>query len=663
MASVAFAVKDTRLQKATHVDLSSASANDTESEKLIEKVVSFVASGPRTFSTSSPKRKNSDSSHPPRFRRGFLWSDSIANNISPSALYTENAPPLPSPPQHLLEDPSIKSSILALAGSIKVETPFNVDKFELLLEDHPNKPFVKSVMKGLREGFWPFDEGDWKVELEEILPDYEADPEDAAAIQAFRDREISAGRWSNPLEDDKLLPGMKISPMFVVWQNEKPRVVTDHSRSGINDNIPRAEGKVRYDDMRTFGQTLHNARKGNPGKRLVTFKSDVASAFLNLPAHPIFQLRQVVRVDGKLYIVRRLVFGNRASPRCWCAVSGLLCWIAVRKLDIHDLHVYMDDFFGWDYADDLLWYRGKMRPRRQVQLLILWESISCPFEERKQEHGEVLKIIGFWVDINKGSISLPPGSVNDIILKIDSFLASSGRSPSLRDWQHLAGHLNWLLNVLPWGRPALTELYRKISGKNWSHRGIPINAAVITDLRWLHSVIPASIGIRFTDTGMWLDHDADMVMWTDASLRNAMAFVYSNRGLVYPIKAPPPKIKVDIFFLELMAIASAIHHAGCLPHPPRRMLIWTDSLDSVSVLNSLHTTESIHNAPLLAIASVMLRTGMDLRVRFIEGKKNVRADMLSRLLMDDYHNKFPADRVECFSPPRELLPARWRECF
>jgi hypothetical protein len=104
--------------------------------------------------------------------------------------------------------------------------------------------------------------------------------------------------------------------MFVVWQNEKPRVVTDHSRSGINDGIPQSEAKVKYDDMRTFGQNLHNARSANPGRRLVTFKSDVASAFLNLPAHPIFQLRQVVRIEGKLFIVRRLVFGNRASPRC-----------------------------------------------------------------------------------------------------------------------------------------------------------------------------------------------------------------------------------------------------------------------------------------------------------------------------------------------------------
>ena len=84
----------------------------------------------------------------------------------------------------------------------------------------------------------------------------------------------------------------------------------DHSCSGINDGIPRADAKVKYNDMCTFGQTLHNVRKANPGKHLVTFKSDVASAFLNLPAHPIFQLHQVVKIEGKLFIVWHLVFGN-----------------------------------------------------------------------------------------------------------------------------------------------------------------------------------------------------------------------------------------------------------------------------------------------------------------------------------------------------------------
>jgi hypothetical protein len=59
-----------------------------------------------------------------------------------------------------------------------------------------------------------------------------------------------------------------------------------------------------------------------------------------------------------------------------------------------------------------------------------------------------------------------------------------------------------MLNVPPWGQPALMELYRKISGKNWSHYIIPINAAVIVNLSWLRAIIPSAIGIWFTDVGL-----------------------------------------------------------------------------------------------------------------------------------------------------------------
>jgi len=518
-------------------------------------------------------------------------------------------------------------------------------------------------MKGLREGFWPCDESEWKVELEEISDNYKMDDADLQALREFREREVAADRWSGPLPDTELLPGMKVSPMFVVWQHGKPRVVTDHSASGLNDGIPKDEAHVKYDDMRSFGQTLHDAKENNPKRRLVTFKSDVATAFLNLPAHPLWQLRQIVVVDGRLHIVRRLVFGNRASPRCWCAVSGLMCWIASKKLDITGLHVYMDDFFGWDFADSLVQYHGRHRPQRQVQLLVLWEFLACPFEDRKQDHGEQLKIIGFWVDINLGTISIPPPSIIDLINKIEEFLGTSNRKPTLRAWQRLGGHLNWALNVLPWGRPALSELYRKMSGKEHPSAGIHINATVRSDLSWLKSELPRSIGILIAGTGKWDDHAADIVLWTDASLRLALSFVYAGNGFVYELRPCPAEIKIDIFFLELLAILSAIHHVASFERPPRRILLFTDSLDSVAAFNSLRVSESLHNGPLLSVAGIVLRSGVDIHVRHIAGSENIRADLLSRLLFDEYKRKFPSDRVRTFEPPRELLPARWRECF
>ena len=104
------------------------------------------------------KRKGPDFPDSPLFHRRFVWSCHQSNNIlSPTTAATECAEPLPSPPETLVTSPEIQSTLYHLNQYIKVETPFNVDQLKNLLIDHQNQPFIKSIMRGLREGFWPFD--------------------------------------------------------------------------------------------------------------------------------------------------------------------------------------------------------------------------------------------------------------------------------------------------------------------------------------------------------------------------------------------------------------------------------------------------------------------------------------------------------------------------
>ncbi|KDQ58414.1 hypothetical protein JAAARDRAFT_95664, partial [Jaapia argillacea MUCL 33604] len=156
---------------------------------------------------------------------------------------------------------------------------------------------------------------------------------------------------------------------------------------------------------------------------------------------------------------------------------------------------YMDEFYGWDFADNLVMFHGQLRPYRQVQLLQFWDTTGCPCSHKKQEHGSTIKIIGFYVDITSGSISLTPSSISDLVGTICGFLDTVDHKPPLRQWQRLAGHLNWLLNVLPWDCPALSELYRKTKNKTSALACIPINSQVKSDLLWLTDIIPRSIGV------------------------------------------------------------------------------------------------------------------------------------------------------------------------
>jgi hypothetical protein len=106
----------------------------------------------------------------------------------------------------------------------------------------------------------------------------------------------------------------------------------------------------------------------------------------------------------------------------------------------------------------------------------------------------------------------------------------------------IGGHLNWVFNVLPLGRPALTELYRKIAGKNIMGAGIALNADVVRNIEWLIAVIPKAIGVHFIDATRWDDRKADFVLWTDASLRLGLAFL-STQATVSPMLCHHPTLK------------------------------------------------------------------------------------------------------------------------
>ena len=128
-----------------------------ESEQIAARARQAVIDGPRRLSSRASGKSNMDGAPPapslPRFRRRLGWRESDAEFISPAALGTETAAPLPRPPRHLLEEPGIRAALHRYRDDVKVETPFNVGRLRSLLAGHPNQPFVDSILWGLENGF------------------------------------------------------------------------------------------------------------------------------------------------------------------------------------------------------------------------------------------------------------------------------------------------------------------------------------------------------------------------------------------------------------------------------------------------------------------------------------------------------------------------------
>jgi len=91
----------------------------------------------------------------PKWNCGFLWVCD-ASPWTPSASFTEIAAPLLTILSSEIHNPIPNSTILSHPHLFKLVTPIKVEHFKLLLALHPNQPLIKSVVWGLRDGFWPF---------------------------------------------------------------------------------------------------------------------------------------------------------------------------------------------------------------------------------------------------------------------------------------------------------------------------------------------------------------------------------------------------------------------------------------------------------------------------------------------------------------------------
>ncbi|KZW04026.1 DNA/RNA polymerase, partial [Exidia glandulosa HHB12029] len=433
---------------------------------------------------------------------------------------------------------------------------------------------------------------------------------------------------------------MYSSPVGVVPKGDtgKLRLVVDQTAGefSLNSMIPPNQlGYTKLDDIHTLGEALLAHRKLHRDDELVIFKSDVQDAYRLLPMDPLWQIKQVVTVDGQRHVDRCCTIGNRWAMQIFNAFMGLVIWIATKKKGITDLLAYVDDGFGFDRAGVQLYYKpyDEWYPAKQVRLLWLWDELGIPHKKMKQLFGAKLTVIGLDVDPNDMRVTISDDRRADLIAAIEAFIdrpANGRRRHSLREYYRLAGWCNWVLNVFPLLRPGMCELYAKMAGKTSIHAQIQVNSALVRELGWFVGHLKTADGVRMLESTEWEAEEADLTVYTDAS-GIGLAF-YSpahTTGFQSPLVARPKKDgDSDIFFFEALAVCSALHWASTLNPPPRRLVVFTDSDNTVAMNNTLKCKPA-YNSILLHTCDILMATGIKFRAFHIAGVDNVVADALS----------------------------------
>ena len=337
---------------------------------------------------------------------------------------------------------------------------------------------------------------------------------------------------------------------------------------------------------------------------------------------------------------------------------ALVSWIAKKKRNIELLGTYADDSFGPDLADKLVLYPPyhKLMPSNQVKLLQLWDEINLPHKESKQVFGSTLTVIGIEVDAIALSMTMPPDSLFELTTAIREFITTKHKF-TLREWQRLAGWINWSLNVFPLLRPALNNFYAKISGKSAPNKYIRINNAVRADLEWAVGHLERDSGVMLLHQIHWDTSSADLTIYCDACLEG-MGFWLPDKCVGYYSPVPDLTTEEHIFYYEALCVLSAIHHVtDFLNAPPAsKILIYTDNDNTVSIFNTLRCLPH-YNPILIDAADVCITSSIHLRVVHIPGELNSVADAISRNNFALARQYAPNIIISPFLPPRLLLGA------
>ena len=150
----------------------------------------------------------------------------------------------------------------------------------------------------------------------------------------------------------------------------------------------------KLDKLGKLGNQLLAVRKKYPNRKICLWKSEVRSAYRQLPVHPLWEIKQAVPVDDQYRIDQSNASGNPLGGGGWNwdRYISLVNWIGgfgtQKKAVSHLLHE-VDDNFGWEFEGKTSYYEPykKHMPTKQVRLLRLWDELGIPHDEEKQVSG------------------------------------------------------------------------------------------------------------------------------------------------------------------------------------------------------------------------------------------------------------------------------------
>ena len=220
-------------------------------------------------------------------------------------------------------------------NNLSTSTPVNVTYLKHELQFHPNTTFVSHLIQGFQEGFRIGFEGP-------RAPHFKSAAEHPELASKNLLKEVTLGRTAGPFLRPPF-PNFQVYPIGTV-----PKKHSTHWRTIFHLSHPKATGTSMNNHISKDIYSLKYVKIDDAinliiqlGKGSYMAKTDICSAFCNVPVHPKDWELLGMHWNG-LYFFDKVL---RSAPYIFNQLSDVIQWIAKTNYDIrHILHI-LDDFF------------------------------------------------------------------------------------------------------------------------------------------------------------------------------------------------------------------------------------------------------------------------------------------------------------------------------
>ena len=333
------------------------------------------------------------------------------------------------------------------------------------------------MLKGFRDGFSIGLEGPRTPRFSRNLKSANEHPD---LVTKNLLSEVKLGRTAGPSLSPPF-PNFQIYPIGVV-----PKKYSSDWRTIFHLSHPKASGNSVNDYISKENYSLQYVKHDDAinliiqlGRGSYMAKTDIRSAFRNIPVHPSDWEILGMHWQGLYFFDKVLPFGLRCAPYIFNQLSDALEWIAKTNYDIkHILHI-LDDFFLIEPP-----------PRASCmtslcKLLTLMTNVNVPIAHKKTHPASTeLEFLGVLLNSEKMIACLPADKLTRTKQTLFEWL--SKKSCTLHELQSLIGMLQFACRVVVPVRAFLQRMINLTRGVTKPHHHIKLNSSFRKDVAmWL----------------------------------------------------------------------------------------------------------------------------------------------------------------------------------